>query len=147
MPRNQAAKTNKPFVFDRYPTKIKCTFRKSKLNADDFVVSASGDYTYSDEYEEDGCKITYNLRVNGKYQNRLFNADYPAEISVTGSPALWGVRFAACMPEKKMKLDDPQAVRTEVVSFTNKDISITATFEIKNSCLIEARKQKVKSRH
>ena len=139
--------TNSPhqFKFELFPAKIKCTYRRNQLETKDFVITPSGDYTYSEEYTYNGCKVTTNIRVNGKYPNRLYNADYPRDISINGNFALWGFRLAVAIPIKKLNVTDASATRIEEISFTNKDISISAIFEITNERLIEAQTLKVKN--
>lgn len=133
-----------PITFDRYPTKIKCTFRQNDLSLNDFETNASQEYIYNDTYEEDGCKVSYSIRINGKYPNRVFHADYPTEISVHGNQELLGIRFAAIMPMNSLKLEDTSAIRTEYVKYSDEDISILATFEISNENIIKASRQKMK---
>lgn len=138
--------TNKkfnPFTFDRYPTKVKCTFRQNELALSDFTTSA-GDYTYAGSYEENGLSINYQIRVNGKYPNRMFNAKYPPEISVNGNADLMGIRLAVLLPMKTIKTDVVEGTRKEELSYSDKDISISATFEIPNEQIIKASRQKMK---
>ena len=134
------------FTFDRYTSKIKCTFRRNNLTLSDFTLTSADDYSYTETCEANGCSVTYNIRVNGKYPNRLFNKKYPPEISVNGNAELMGTSLAVFMPLKNLNTHDGVGTRKEEIFFNDKDVSITATFDLSNNAILKATRQKMKRR-